>query len=204
VRKDEHLHEGAVEYAAMSDIVSTTVIVIDSVRHVVIDDIAGLLNREQLLIVLLKTLLFLVIDIAGHDQAVVFASSIDGNNLFALVNLIDSFFKRGHAGFEIVAFCLEKCLLNFVQVDLAGRDFNFRLAGDIVLGLRARRATCHRQTCGDDAEGAKNAQATFHLDTPKLLQLHYNNAPAQKQLKAPTGGALVGLVLHNKLAIKKA
>src|SRR5690349_4653178 len=156
------------------------IIIVDSVRHVVVDDVTGLFDREKLFVILLEALLLLVVDVASHNEAIVFTGGIDGYNFFAFVDFIDAFFERGHASLEIVAFRFEESLLNLIQIDFAGCYLNLRLAGDIVLGSRAGRATCYRQTDGKNAEGAKNAQATFHLDTPKLIQLHYNNAPGRK------------------------
>jgi hypothetical protein len=87
--------------------------------------------------------------------------------------------------------------LNFVQVDFAGVHFNFGLIRDVVLDIRFRAAS-DRQS---DAKDAKDAEATFHLDTPKLIQLHYNKMLQRKPPKQPTGEGLSGLGLHNKLAI---
>ncbi len=200
VREHHHLDEGIVENAAVPLVVSCTVVIGHAVGHVVFDYIPGLLDGEKLLVVFLIAGLFLVVDVAGHDKLVVFACGVNGDDILSLVNLIDSFFKRCHPGLEIAAFRLEKCFLNLVQVDLAGLNLNLRLIRDVMLDIRSGAAR-DRQS---DAEDAKDAEATFHLDTPKLVQLHYNNVPRAKRLKVPAGGAFSALVLHNKLAIVAA
>ena len=131
------MHEGTVEDAAVTDIVHTAIVVVDSVGHVVVGYFSGLFDGEEFLVTSLIALFFLVVDVTGYNKAIVLPGRIDGNNVFALVNLVDTFFKSCHARLEIVAFCLEESFLHFVQIDFAGCDFNFRLA---LVTRRARTA----------------------------------------------------------------
>jgi len=131
VGNQHHLQDGIVENAVMTGVIHIAVTAGHAVGHFIVYGVAGLFDGEQFIVTRLESFFVHLVEITGDHQFAIVSGGINRDDVFAVVNLIDTFFKCGHPGVEVFAFGIPECLLHLFQINLAGRALDF--GGYVVL-----------------------------------------------------------------------